>query len=243
MAPASSARSTAISLAIHAAVIAALLSVVPRAAPPAQPPQLADAFTIALTDPPPPPRSAHAGGDNTPAAPGRVQPLGLHGHDAPHTIRRAARRADPYAELAVTYDTPASPEGNGPGAPTGSVDGTGVDGHGTGLGLGIGGDGRGGFDLPEPPHPSLARDPRPKYDYSERTVRGSRQYRGQILLVDLRVDKHGRVHGARIVQGIEPHFDLRVVALGTEFEFDPALDASGAPVEGTYRWQFRVHLL
>jgi len=46
-----------------------------------------------------------------------------------------------------------------------------------------------------------------------------------------------------LVQSIEPHFDLHVVALVTKFEFYPALDANGEPTEGTYRWRFRVHLL
>jgi hypothetical protein len=240
----SSARATAISLAIHAAVIAGLLYLAPRPTPPVASPPLAAAITIALLDPPLSPRPG-AGGNDIPAAPGKAQPLGLHGQAAPRSIRRAPRRADPYAELAITYDTPADPDRNGPGAPDGDPDSTGLRGHGTGLGLGLGagGDGTGGLAIPEPPHPSLARDPQPKYDYNERRIIGSKQYRGKILLVELRVDARGAVYGARIVQGIEPRFDRKVVALGTTFEFFPALDARGQPTAGTYHWKFRVHLL
>lgn len=248
MANQGSARSTAISLVAHAAVIVALLLLAPAPAPRPPAPPLAAAIEIALVDPPPsaPTPTVHAaGGDNTPAAAAKAQPLGLHGAAARSSIVRAPRRADPYADLAITYDGPASPEANGPGAPEGDDEGSGIGGlgHGLGLGIGAGGDGNGGLEVPEPPRVSLARDPLPKYDYSERWVRGSKQYRGKELVVDLRIDKHGRVHGAHLVKSIEPRFDLRVIALALDFEFEPARDGNGEPMEGTYRWRFRVHLM
>ena len=247
-----STRSTVISLAAHAAAIAALLwlAPIPRSPVPRSTAPLAAALEVALIDPSPPPPPAPppkvraTGGDNTPAAAAKVRPLGLHGMAAPSSIVRAPRQADPFAELAITYDTPASPEADGPGAPDGEAGGSGIGGLGQGLGMGIGagGDGNGGFDLPDTPPVSMARPPRPQYDYSEGWISGARHYPGKELLIDLRVNKYGRVHGAHVVEGIEPHLDRRAIALALHFAFDPALDKNGEPVEGTYRWRFRIRI-
>jgi hypothetical protein len=247
----SSTRSTMISLAAHAAAIATLLWLVPKSAVPPDAAPLAAAIEIGLVDPPPPapppappPSVPAVGGDNTPAASAKLRPLGLHGTAAANSIVRAPRQADPYADLAISYDTDASPEANGPGAPDGSEDGGGVGGvgHGLGLGIGAGGDGDHGFDLPPIPQVSMAKSPQPKYDYSEGWIPGSRHYPGKELLIDLRVNKQGRVHGAHVVEGIEPHLDRRAIAIALHFEFDPALDKNGEPVEGTYRWRFRIRV-
>jgi hypothetical protein len=142
------------------------------------------------------------------------------------------------AELTVSFDTPAGSDADGP---------PGESGDSTGLGVaGIGGTGRGMSDLPGlaiPPPPTPATDPRPKYDYSEVRLRGSRFYWGKTLRVDIEVGADGKVVSQRVVNGIEYHLDMRAMLYARQFEFEPARDTAGHAIRGHYTWTFVVDLM
>lgn len=198
---------------------------------------------------PPAPTLAPVRGPIGPGAQPAVRPslnagaVGRRGHDLPkRSMTRAPRVPDPYADLAISYDTPTGPD---PGSPMGTT------GPGFGESLaGIGGGGGGGLHPPPllasvpppppPPPPSLARPPRPKYSYSETEIRGSHKFAGKVIRLVLAIDERGVVRVTRIVQGVDLRLDERARELAERFEFEPALDQAGHPTAGTYPWYFVI---
>ncbi|HEX4417280.1 MAG TPA: hypothetical protein VH165_05235 [Kofleriaceae bacterium] len=210
-----------------------------------------------MIDPPAPAILSRAAGPGTDpvahASPGpsaRAGMFGRIGYVAPRSLSRSPK--DPYADLAVSYDD-VSAEADVGSSRTVAGEGLGdrASGTGTGDGLaGTGGAGGGGglwvatelarLPLPAPP-PSLARPPVPRYDYSDVIVRGSRQYSGKRIRILLRIDAHGVVRGASMLESLEVHMDRRAVAIALGFEFEPAVDSAGEPIEGKFPWTFVIH--
>ncbi len=212
-----------------------------------QPPRVIELTEIQVIAPPPPPppppgpsrSGTRAGAGNT----AKMGALGRRGHDAlPRSQTRAPAVANPFADLAVSYETPTLPDPGNPAGTTGHGVGAGLFGTGTGSGAGFGvlGDGPGTLQVPPPP-PSLARPPRPKDDYSDWTIPGSHEFANQILVVELSVDPHGNVRNVRVLQGVVDWIDTYASAVARGYKFYPALSDSGEPTSGHYLWKFLIH--
>jgi len=197
--------------------------------------------TIQVVEPPPPPAPGQSGTMTPSPARTSAGTLGRRGHDAPQrSASRAPAVANPFAELAVSYDTPTGPD-------PGNEAGTGGLTVGSGLwGDGAGGDGGrfgvGGMGVPPPPPPAVsrARPPRPKLDYHTWDFRASRRFAGQAVLVELSIDAGGHVGQVRVMKSVDPAVDHHAMDLARRFEFYPALDPDGHPTPGLHRWEFVI---
>jgi TonB family protein len=231
------------SLGVHAVLLALVFLLAGLHATPRPPAVALTAIEIVGAPPPPPPPPPPVIGQGATApsthATASAGTLGRRGHDAPQRSPSRARPApDPYAELAVSHDRPASAD---PGSAAGTL-GLGV---GTGLfgdGTGDSGGGFGNLGVPPPPPPprSLARPARPKLDYHRWDFRADRRFAGQIVIVLLTIDPSGHVHDVRVLQSVDPAVDRHAADLARRFEFYPALDAAGHPAGGQYRWEFVI---
>jgi hypothetical protein len=156
----------------------------------------------------------------------------------PRSQPGAPAAASPLANLNVGYDDPASFAA--PAATT--VEGT-HDGGRPGIGKGIErqlGDGVANMQIPQPSIVSLARPPRPRFDYRNLRLHGASKFAGRTIKVQLAVDIHGRVREVRLLQGVDRDLDRRTIALVHDFAFEPALDEDGAAIPGTSRWDIQV---
>ena len=235
----------AVSLALHGGgVLVVVLLAGTRAAPPPPPPiELTDVQIVA---PPPPPlpvpgpsRSGTRAGAGTSAKAGA---LGRRGHEAmPHSQTRAPRIADPFADLAMSHETPTELDPGNPEGTTGLGVGTGLFGTGTGAGAGYGslGDGPGALQVPQPP-PSLARPPRPRDSYSDSKIPGAHEFASKILVLDLSIDPRGTVRGVRVLQSVADWIDTYASAIARGYKFDPALADNGEPTSGHFLWKFVI---
>lgn len=231
------------SLAVHAVLLALVFLLAGLHATPRPPTVALTAIQIVGAPPPPPPPPPVTGqGTTAPStthAGASVGTLGRRGHDAPQrSPSRAPRAPDPYAELAVSYDRPASAD---PGAAAGTL-GLGLGEGLLGDGAGAGGGGFGNLGVPPPPPPphSLARPARPRLDYHRWDFRAARQFSGQVVVVLLSIDPGGHVRDVRVLQSVDPAVDRHAADLARRFEFYPALDAAGHPEAGQYRWEFVI---
>lgn len=230
------------SLAVHAVLLALVFLLAGLRAAPRPPAVALTAIEVVGAPPPPPPPPLATGqgatAPSTKRASASAGTLGRRGHDAPQrSPSRAPPAPDPYAELAVSYDRPASAD---PGSAAGTL-GLGVGASLFGDGAGDGGGGFGTLGVPPPPPPpprSLARPARPKLDYHRWDFRADRRFAGQIVVVLLTIDPGGHVRDVRVLQSVDPAVDRHATDLARRFEFDPALDAAGHPEVGRYRWEF-----
>jgi hypothetical protein len=197
--------------------------------------------------PPPPPETPGPGKRQDRAAANTLGTRGRRGHDAPtRSPTRPVPTPDPLDELTVRYDAPTSETPGNPAGTSGrglgaGLSGTGLGGGGLGDGFGAG-NGIGSLSIPPPPPetPSLARPPRPRYDYSHWPFRAPPGYSGGSILVELTIDPHGVVKNVRMITHAEPSIDQRAAQTARGFEFDPALDRFGSPTWGRHRWEFVV---
>jgi TonB family protein len=227
-----------LSLVINGGLIAAALLLHHRAEPAPTAPSLTDIEVVEPAAAPAPPSAA---GQRHGAADTNAGTHGRRGHDAPlRSQNRAPAVADPYADLAMSYETPGPDPGSTTTDSTGGAHGGGLFGDGTGSGLGAG-DGLGaGNGLPPAPVPSLARPPRPKHEYRDWDYRAPIEYAGRSILIELSLDPRGSVRGARILQGVEDKLDKAAVATASRYEFYPALNSVGSPIAAVYRWEFQL---
>ncbi len=237
----------AASLAIHGALLALAFTLLPGGA---EAPRPAPQLTVVDVELPPrpeePPQLLAAitpgTGGGTPAPARSTVPAGLRGRRGHATSPHAPPPAnDPFAELAISYDTGdrAAPR-PGPGAGD-DGEGPGAGARGTGRGLGIpaplGDGGAGGLRVPAAP-PSRARGPRPKHEYARWAFRAPAELADSKILLQLAIDAHGRISDVRVLKGTGSRIDDRVVAHARSYEFHPALDHTGEPTAGVYRWEF-----
>lgn len=156
---------------------------------------------------------------------------------------RRAATATEALDLQVSYDDPS----NFAGRPTDAPD----DDHGAAGGIdgghGIGADSRrqlqdslAGVVIPVPPAVSLARPPRPRHNYHQLRLHSVRRFAGMTVKLRLSIDAHGRVSDVELVEGVDGQLDRRIVDLARRFEFEPALDAEGAPVPGMSKWDIQI---
>jgi TonB family protein len=114
-----------------------------------------------------------------------------------------------------------------------------------GLGAGVDfrqGDGVAGMDIAQPATASLARPARKKHDrdYASSRIAGASRFAGEKIMLRLHLDASGRVQAVDLLQGVDRNLDRKTISLVHSFEFDPALDDSGAPVPATVRWSFDI---
>lgn len=120
-----------------------------------------------------------------------------------------------------------------------SGEGTGAGGVGTGTGSGFGGDGQGGRFTPTQPV-KIAGDINSAADYP--TPPGGREIRrGRSVTIFLAVGTDGRPTSCRVTSpSPDPEADRITCELAVErFRFEPARNADGEPVTGTYGWRQR----
>lgn len=118
-------------------------------------------------------------------------------------------------------------------------EGTGAAGVGSGTGSGFGGGGQGGRLAPTQPV-KIAGDINSSADYP--TPSGGREIRrGRSVTIYLTVGPDGRATGCRIASpSPDPEADRITCELAVErFRFEPARNADGEPVTGTYGWRQR----
>lgn len=231
-----------VSLALHGGVV--LLAFLIAGVRVVQPPRVIELTEIQVVAPPPPPpgpsrSGTRAGSGNT----AKMGALGRRGHDAmPRSQTRAPAVANPFADLAVSYETPTLPDPGSPAGTTGQGVGTGLFGTGTGAGAGYGslGDGPGLLQVPPPP-PSLARPPRPKNSHSASIILGSHEFANKTLLVELNIDPHGNVRDVRILEGLSNRLDTSAAKIARDYKFYPALSDNGEPTSGHYLWKFVIN--
>jgi TonB family protein len=234
-----------VSLGIHGALlvlIVLLAGVRAVIAPPAIELSWIEVVAPPPAPPPPPPATGQAAPAPSPVK-ASAGTLGRRGHDVPQRSQtRAPAIADPYADLAVSYEPPTGPDPGNTAGTTGLGLGAGLLGDGSGEG---GGGGFGNLGLPPPPPPppparSLARPPRPKLDYHTWDFRASRRFAGQIVLVELAIDAGGSVGQVRVLKSVDPAIDHHAMDLARRFSFYPALDPAGHPTGGLHRWEFVI---
>jgi hypothetical protein len=114
-----------------------------------------------------------------------------------------------------------------------------------GLGAGVDfrqGDGVAGMDIAQPATASLARPARKKHDrdYASSRITGASRFAGEKIMLRLHLDASGRVQAVDLLHGVDRDLDRKTISLVHSFEFDPALDDSGAPVVATVRWSFDI---
>jgi hypothetical protein len=114
-----------------------------------------------------------------------------------------------------------------------------------GLGAGVDfrqGDGVAGMDIAQPATVSLARPARKKHDrdYASSRIAGASRFSGEKIMLRLHLDASGGVQAVDLLQGVDRDLDRKTISLVHSFEFDPALDDSGAPVPATVRWSFDI---
>jgi hypothetical protein len=213
----------AASIVAHGVVLVLVVMVIVPDAPARHSVELTPIQVVQLVEPTPPP----------PAAPPLLQPigapspgtLGRRSNSAPRSATRAP--ADPYSDLIVHYDAPAS---EAPGNRAGA----------TGLGIGAGPTGDGIGDIQLPATPTRARPARPKHDYSRWGFRAAPVFRGAIVRLELAIDATGAVRGVRIVKGVDDHIDREATTMASRFEFHPALDDDGRSVASRHGWEFVI---
>jgi TonB family protein len=200
--------------------------------------ELTEIAVVAAPPPPPPPASQ-------PNAPKKALTgmRGHRGHDAPQrSLSHAPAVQDPFADLSVGYEAPVtSPDPGTRAGVTGDGTGTGR----FGLGSGAGAPHRDPVaDLrvppPPPPPPSLARPPRPRYDYRDSVILGSARFSGATVKVHLDIDAQGVPHDVKVVQHVDDDIDRDAIDLARRFRFEPALDDDGQPVPGGFTWSFVI---
>lgn len=114
-----------------------------------------------------------------------------------------------------------------------------------GLGAGVDfrqGDGVAKIDIAPPATVSLARAARKKHDrdYASSRIAGASRFAGEKIVLVLHLDAAGRVHAVDLLQGVDRDLDRRTISLVHTFEFDPALDDTGAPIPSTVHWKFDI---
>jgi hypothetical protein len=95
---------------------------------------------------------------------------------------------------------------------------------------------------PEPPAgSSRARPPHPKDDdvYYQR-IPGASRFAGQIISLQLSIDEHGQVRDVKVLQGVDPELDRKMVARALTFVYWPALDDAGVAIAVTLRSKFQI---
>ncbi len=201
------------------------------------PRQAIELTSIEVLDPAPPPPPGPA-----PVARSAVPSVGVGGRARRQQIQRpqpsvpAAKSS--LVDLKVGYDDPTSFTDR---AAT-TADGAGDAGR-SGLGAGIDrqiGDGVANIQIPQPSAVSLARPPRPRFDYQRLRLNGASKFAGRIIKVVLGVDPRGRVRDVRLLQGVDRDLDRRTIALVHDFEFEPALDEAGVAIRGTSQWNIEI---
>jgi hypothetical protein len=170
---------------------------------------------------------------------------GTHGRRGGDTVRRSQSRgpAAPgsLADLKVSYEDPANFTSNNPAE---TAIGRGRDARQSGIGAGAGrslDDHLATMQIPGPSLVSLARPPRPRFDYRDLRLRTSvRRFAGQTIKVVLVIDAEGRVRDVKLLHGVDDRLDQRTIELAGSFVFEPAWDDAGAPVPGSSRWDFLI---
>lgn len=234
-----------VSLALHGGVV--LLAVALLGTHAARSPRQIALTSVEIVSPVPlPPRPAAA---PVPAmTPARAEASAAPSPAVRSTVRQDRTSPPPRAvsatevlDLKVSYDTPdnfASKRGDAPsdGEP-GGIDG----------GRGVADDSRrqlqdslANLQIPVPPPVPRARAARPKHNYHQLRLHSVRRFAGLTIKLLLTIDAHGRVSDVELVEGIDGQVDRRVVELARRFEFEAALDADGAPVPGTSKWDIQI---
>ena len=186
--------------------------------------------------PPPAPRTAQ------PA----VRPSAVRPSAEARGRREPAQRSQPsapvvsetLADLKVHYDDPSNFAGD-----TAAAAGSDSRGRRPGIGGSIGSQAEGGLAtmaIPSPAPVSLARPPRPRNDYTKLYLRAASKFAGKTIKVALTVDTAGKVRAVQLLEGVDRDLDRRTVALVSGFEFQPALDDNGEPIQGTSRWNIEI---
>jgi hypothetical protein len=170
---------------------------------------------------------------------------GTHGRRGGDTVRRSQSRGpaapDSLADLKLSYEDPTNFTSNNRAE---TAIGRGRDARQSGIGAGAGSpldDNLATMQIPGPSPVSLARPPRPRFDYRDLRLRTSvRRFAGQTIKVVLVIDAEGRVRDVRLLQGVDDRLDQRTIELARSFVFEPAWDDAGAPVPGSSRWDFLI---
>jgi hypothetical protein len=235
------------SLALHVGVVVLAVALVGRRAAQRSPgPHATDIEVVAAAArppapprpvPPPPPGHAMpaprpAGGVPSAGARTRRDPVQRTPPSPPATLRS-------LADLTISDRDPNS--FTDPAAPA-RVDAASGLGH-AGLGAGVDfrrGDGVATMDIAQPATASLARPVRPRHDYSNSRIVGASRFAGETIKLRLHIDARGRVHAVDLLQGVDRDLDRKTLALVHGFEYEPALDDSGAPVPVTLTWTFQI---
>lgn len=231
----------AVSLALHGAVLGLLIALGGKHLLPA--PRQTVLMPIEVVAAPRPPSSS-------PMPPARTPPArpAVHGAGTGFGRRAPVQRAQPtaptavqsLASLQVHYEDPRSFADHGATAQAGAIRGTVASGIGAALGDRPG-DGIGKLDIPDPPAGgSLRRPPRPKHDYLDQRMVGASRFAGQIIKLQLSIDEHGVVRDVQVLQGVDPEIDRRMATRARAFEYWPALDDDGVPIEVKLRSRFEI---
>jgi len=227
------------SLALHGGLLIVLVGSAQRTA---RPPRSVDHVPIDVIAAPPPARAVPAPQPapaptvvRASAAPSAVH--GRRGQAVPQRVpARPASARSALADLTVRYDDASNFAASADTAGDGDAAGQHI---GQGTGIGKLHDTLAPLAVPPPPG-SLASKPRPRHDYHRLQLHSVRQFAGRSIKVLLIVDERGRVRDVRLLQGVNADLDARTIALTRNFEFDPALDETGAPVPGTSRWEIAI---
>jgi len=223
------------SLALHGALLVVLVGSAQRTA---RPPRSVEHVPIDVIDATPPASAAPAPQPTVvraPSAPAAVH--GRRGQSVPQRVpARPASARSALADLTVRYDDASNFAASANTAGDGDAAGQHI---GQGTGIGKLHDALAPLAVPPPPG-SLARKPLPRHDYHRLQLHSVRQFAGRSIKVLLIVDERGRVRDVRLLQGVNADLDARTIALTRNFEFDPALDETGAPVPGTSRWEIAI---
>ena len=226
-----------LSLALHGGLVVLALTLVGVRV--AKPPRMIELIPIEVTSAPPVAPRPPSGSQTQPASSKqRAGTLGRRGHTAPAASRtQAPATIDRLADLAVRYE---APEGASSNAAAKDEQGPGAAASGPGDGAGVGVKAAGaGLEVPEAP-PSAARDPRPKQEYGRWTIPGAQEFANRRIVVELRVEPSGRVSAVKLIEGVGAWIDASAVELARKFEFYPALNDAGEPIECDYGWTFTI---
>jgi protein TonB len=226
------------SLVLHGAALWLVVTTVDVRRPVEPPRTTLTPIEIVAPEPPPPPPKAASRAPAGAASGTR----GRYGHDGAPRSQVPPQRLDLHRDLAVSYDVPSGPDPGNVAGTTGSTWGAGLSGNGIGAGRGLGGSGDGVGALPippaPPPLPSLARPPRVTSATYEWNITNDRSYLGSYILLELTIDRDGKVRDVRVVKGVERLITERAIDLARTFTFEPALDSFGHPTTGLHRWVF-----
>ncbi len=244
-------RAVAGSIAIHGVLVWLALAIPPSAVVDEPRPVVRLTTVDVELGPRPPERPQLLAANLRPGAPGTLAraraatPAGVRGRrgHAAAAPAPAPPANDPFADLAIRYETgDRSAPRPGPGTGDGGAGpGGGARGLGGGLGIeakaGLGGGGA--LRVPDAP-PSRAQPPRAKHDYRRWPFRAPPEYAGVKVVLELAIDARGQVSGVRVLESVTARIDERAVAFGRRFEFHPARDSAGEPTASVVRWEFVI---